>query len=774
MRMLMRKSMILFTAVAMLLSSFVHTASAGTQATYYASPTGSGSVCSLSAPCSLTGVRDKVRGVNAGMSGDILIMLRGGTYNLTSALTLDYRDSGFSGYKVIWQNYPGEEPLLSGGQSLSGGWVVADSSKNLYKKTGVTLEFRQLYVNGVPAIRARIPNLTDPDTLGPYYKTVSGDTANKQYKINKAEISSWGQLNKVEMVTQPHWYHNRLRIASYTTDASYAYVSFLSPEQGNAFNKSASYYTSNAYHMENAYELLDAQGEWYLDTAADVLYYKPRPGELMSTASFIVPAVDVLVNLAGTAANPIHDVEWSGITFSYSGWNGPSSTGLVATQGANPVGTSALPGAVQAAYGSNLKFTGNTFTKLGATALKLGNGIKDSFITGNSFHTIAANGIELKSPRNAAAGELSENVVIGNNTITRVGQQYANGMGVLAYCVKNLVVEHNDISYMPYMGIQVGGQGDGYNNMGMGSNMIRFNNIHHVMQLYDDGGAVYTLGRQPGTYVYENYIHDITKSTYAMSSPVAALYMDNYSEFIIAEHNVLSGINTASGALLTYEQTGTVSAKNNQWVNNGTQDQAVIQKAGVKTSYTEPALFRVRDSFNTGTTGNAPTGWSTAASSGTIRIAEIPSTSDKSVWVNKASAAGNTTSGKALATPLTGIVTVQALVRAEQTAGWKMAPYIADSTGAQAVAVAFDGGYIKAYNGSALTNVQSFTPGVWYDIQAVLDTASGTFDLYIDGVRRITDGNFRNPVTNIKTVSFGIGDGHQGAFYYDDVKVLAP
>ena len=53
---------------------------------FYASPTGSGSKCSYEAPCSLTGVRDKVRSVNANMRGDIIVYLRGGTYALLSPL----------------------------------------------------------------------------------------------------------------------------------------------------------------------------------------------------------------------------------------------------------------------------------------------------------------------------------------------------------------------------------------------------------------------------------------------------------------------------------------------------------------------------------------------------------------------------------------------------------------------------------------------------------------------------------------------------------------
>lgn len=750
-------------------------ASAGTQATYVASPAGSGTACTAAAPCSLTGVRDKVRAVNGGMSGDIVVQLRAGTYVLSGPLAFGAADSGTNGYRVLWQNYPGEAPVISGGPAFTGGWTVHDSTKNIYKKTGVASDFRQLYVNGVMAVRARTPNLTDPDTLGSYFDTISGDVTNRQYKINKAEIAPWGEWSKVEMVTQPHWYHNRLRIAGFTTDASYAYVSFQSPENANAFKKAASYYTSNAYHFENAYEFVDAQGEWYLNTTTDVLYYKPRPGELLSAAAFVTPSAETLIQLTGTASAPVRNIEFKGLTFAYTGWNGPSSTGLVATQGVTPVGTgAAVPGAVQAVYGQNLRFIGNTFRDLGGTGLKLGQGAKDSQVVGNTFTNIMANGVELVSSKNAVPEDVTDNLLIANNTLSRIGQQYSNGIGILAYFVKNVIIEHNDLSYMPYMGIQLGGQAGGNVETGMANNMVRYNKIHHAMQLYDDGGGIYTLGRQPGTYVYENYIHDLAKSAYAMSAPVAALYMDNYSEFITAEHNVLTGIDTASGALLTYEQTG-VGAMNNQWVSNGTQDQAVKDRAGVTAAYSESTALEWADSFDSGTAGSPPAGWTVTNGGGTVQVAAVPSTSDRSVLVNKGVSTSTTTSSKALSgASLSGIVTVTAKIRAEQAAGWKMAPYITDSAGVQAVAVSFDGGSIKIFNGPALTAVQAFTPGVWYDLRIVMDTNKDQFDLYIDGMRKVTDASFRNAVTNVKSVMFGIGDGHSGSFYYDRVSVLAP
>src|SRR5207244_386716 len=101
-----------------------------------ASPNGSGSLCTQAAPCSLTGAQNQVRTVNAGMTSDIVVNLRGGTYTLSAPFQLtengSTHDSGMNGHNIIYQAYPGETPLLSGGQTITG-WSLYDSSKNIYR-----------------------------------------------------------------------------------------------------------------------------------------------------------------------------------------------------------------------------------------------------------------------------------------------------------------------------------------------------------------------------------------------------------------------------------------------------------------------------------------------------------------------------------------------------------------------------------------------------------------------------------------------------------------
>ena len=47
----------------------------------------------------------------------------------------------------------------------------------------------------------------------------------------------------------------------------------------------------------------------------------------MNTAEVIVPAVETLLKVEGTPDNPVKDVTFEGITFSYATWMRPSISG---------------------------------------------------------------------------------------------------------------------------------------------------------------------------------------------------------------------------------------------------------------------------------------------------------------------------------------------------------------------------------------------------------------------------------------------------------------
>ena len=120
----------------------------------------------------------------------LAVMLRGGTYylplSLSSPGTINFTqaDSGSASASVTWQNYPGETPVISGGNPVGAGgfglaWThVADSLWQVPLPTG-TPNFESLFYNGERRLRSRIASSTG---LGYYmsggvcYSTVTGQS----------------------------------------------------------------------------------------------------------------------------------------------------------------------------------------------------------------------------------------------------------------------------------------------------------------------------------------------------------------------------------------------------------------------------------------------------------------------------------------------------------------------------------------------------------------------------------------------------------------------
>jgi hypothetical protein len=302
-------------------------ASATTQ-TFFAAPDGSGSACSQTAPCSLAGARDKVRSLTTGMSDDIVVNLRGGTYRLTEPLTFAPQDSGTGGYKVIWQAQPGEKPVLSGATKVTG-WQSHDAAKKIHRApVAAGTKSRQLFVNGVRAVRARGP--LDPSGFTPTKSGTGFTTPDAAYR-------SWGNPTAVEIVRRDEWKHSRCPVTSITASGSGSELTLAQPCFGNKgeppypefnfpHNGSGQPGLKGVSWVENAYELLDAEGEFYLDSAAGYVYYIPREGEEdLNSATTELPTTQTLISMAGTPGHltPVNDKD-SSITYS-EGWQ--TSTG---------------------------------------------------------------------------------------------------------------------------------------------------------------------------------------------------------------------------------------------------------------------------------------------------------------------------------------------------------------------------------------------------------------------------------------------------------------
>ncbi|MFI7300724.1 right-handed parallel beta-helix repeat-containing protein [Streptomyces sp. NPDC050121] len=435
---------------------------AATAATLYVSPNGTGTACSTSQPCSLTQAKTNVRAMNNSMTGDIVVEVADGTYRLTDPLTFTAADSGTGGHSVIWKAALGARPVITGAQRATG-WTLRDSAKNIWQaNVGTGFDTRQLYVDGVLATRARSSiNRADltATTSGYTFTNTALNYLNSLAAPSRTEIHGIGSFtdryspvsgisNGTITMDQPAW-----------DDNTFGYDTLTKP------------FRSAALYIENAYELLDTAGEWYLDTSSGTLYYKPLAGQNMSTADVEVPKLESLVDVGGNYASPATHITFSGLQFSGTSWLGPSTYGYASQQtGAYLTGTwdrpsdaltscqggcplfeatrphwDQMPAAVQVSAADNITFTGNRFTNLGQVGLGIGEdanahatgvglGADTVTATGNVFTQDAGGGImvgglQADAHHPSDSRMTNKNITLSNNVIHDVAIEYPGHVG---------------------------------------------------------------------------------------------------------------------------------------------------------------------------------------------------------------------------------------------------------------------------------------------------------------------------------------------------------
>ena len=572
--------------------------------------------------------------MRSNMADDIVVWIGGGRYTITNTITFNSEDSGTAEHPVVYRAFPGEHPVISGGQRITG-WTLHDPVKNIYKASVGAHVFRQLYVDGKRAIRARAPNLLDEKTRGPYYTAVS---ATPTFIVDTNDLGHLGQLdtghlNQVECVWLSQWQEKRARIQSFSTSGSQAQLAFMRPE-ADAWPYYFLFFPQNPtyYYFENAYEFLDAEGEWYLDTATGTLYYKPRGDENLPTAEIIVPGnLETLMKFEGndywdssTDSAGVHDIQINGLTFEYSTWMDPSDYGYYVGQPGGPVNSTSghwLPGMVQLRFAHHIRFERNTLRHSGAHALSTYYRTYHNEIIGNFFTDLSGGAVVLDIARIPGA---SRHDLIANNFIEKCGRDYADSVGIFASWPYALIIEHNEIQNLPEGGINVGWP---VVPLTTTNNEIRYNKVHDIAQCHADGGGVYSYGPTENERIHHNYCANIHKSPWSGHYGIMGIYLDNFSQGITVESNVIDNCYVAFGAvnppqsnnILQYNYyncpTGWIDTNNTFTDNTAVTDadwppaaQDIIRSSGIEAAYRDivPAILEPENivqnpGFETGT-----------------------------------------------------------------------------------------------------------------------------------------------------------------------------
>jgi hypothetical protein len=596
-------------AVAATVLGVAATGAAPGQVIVHVSPSGDdGGDGSGTAPVrTLTRAQELVREANG--RDDVVVRVAAGTYRLEQPLAFDRRDGGQNGHSVTWCAEPGAMPLISGGFEVKG-FSLVDEERRIYAADIPRgLDSRQVWVNGTRAERPWIEVRREDVELGADgFTIVDPELAwiGRIRRPDRLEVEATGfftdrysPVAAIDGMTvrmqQPAWDNNTWGYDTITRP--------VFPDDSRLFLVNAPEFFGRSNH----WHALPYQ--WFIDPDEGRLYLRIAEDDDIAELTVVVPTLEALVSIAGTPEAPVENLTFQGLRFSHTSWLGPSRpTGYANQQsGAYLHDVSPIrpedawsecgwgcpefesmrqlwhqqPAAVQLAAARNVTFRANQFSQLGQIALGIGNdatanlsgtglATRNIRVLGNRFAVLSGGaimvgGVRLDAHHPSDEALINRDVLIEDNTIFSVSQDYKDNAAILSTYVDGARIVHNDISDAPYDGIAVG-WGWGYNDAGGNPNyaknqqgyrynprfetpttlrntLVTGNRIHGVKTWFVDGGTIYNLSANPGAVIRENHIFDIGDRI--------GIYLDEGSKHVTVTANVVEtrgkwlNINTA-------------------------------------------------------------------------------------------------------------------------------------------------------------------------------------------------------------------------------------
>lgn len=489
--------------------------------------------------------------------GEVTVWLRGGTYHIDKELVFDSTDLPGVAYRA----YKDEAPVISGAAAVGqNGWNIERVNGVTVWTTAVDFSFGALYDGDKSLPLTRLPesgyfyakgesleNALYTDETSPW----SGEwyLGQRAFMADPADLkglSRMKNLNDIKVRMLHFWKDEYFEISGY--DEQTGLVTFDKPLSMNCRE-------GHKYFLENVFEALNSEHEWYLDKAEGKLYYVPGAKDDIGSTVLYAGAADRLLRIDG-----VDGIEFEGIEFAHTdyrvlareGFDEPGFDGYME----HPQAAYSLPAAINVTNASKIVFHGCKFYDIGFTAIKLSRNMQASRVTACVFENIGANAVFIHGD-NEENEKTNREIVIENNVIHGYGRNFANAIGVLLVHAKDCSISHNEISDGYYTAISVGWVwGYGFN---VTKNIKIMNNrIFDIGQGWlSDMGGIYTLGVQPGTVISGNVISNVAADLNEGGYGGWGIYLDEGSSDILVKNNLVYDCGSNSFHL-HYGQSNTV------------------------------------------------------------------------------------------------------------------------------------------------------------------------------------------------------------------------
>ncbi len=482
--------------------------------------------------------RDAIRAARQARSdGSFAVEIRGGFYFLDKTFNLGVEDSGVAGDPVVYRAYAGEQPVLSGGVKLDGfeetevnglaGWVV-DVPAGLHSS--------QLFVNGQRMARPRMPRqgFFRMDSCEGFehgeldwYKKI----ASFAYKEGDLD-PDWRNLEDTTVMAFKRWFDLHLPIASIAPDSRTVTLRASVTDGGRDCDGQFL-----RYYVDNVFEGMRQEGQFYLDRSAGKLYFLPRYGDKVHSAVVIAPRLEQVMALQGDPFGAkVEHVRFENLTFAHTEYRYEDGyAGSV--QAAHT-----LPGAVTLRGAQDCVFYGCSVTQVAQYGIEFRLGCTRNQVLACHLHDLGGGGIKINSDHGTAsqvhepavalrtepqfglvvpdgqdATQLPrQKVTVSDCRIHDGGKIYQSAVGIWIGDSAGNRIRHNEIRNMHYSGISCGWMWLFNYEVEAADNIIEYNHVHHLNPtgLLSDLAGLYTLGPQPGSINRYNLLHDIDTAVY--------------------------------------------------------------------------------------------------------------------------------------------------------------------------------------------------------------------------------------------------------------------
>ncbi len=544
----------------------------------------------------------------------------------------EMRDSGIENplYISVIGDYYVSEPIVIGGVErvtlepfggngrIIGGVKVADWKKGEFngvpclaarlpeKSDGSAWDFTDLFVNGKRASVTRYPKAGELEIVNT--EEYSGEDAPEHgmWGSSKWVIVKPEDLAPLENILDATINYNHWWIDEHSPIESYDPASGkLTMAYRSRFALSGRYGKSSSaakYYLTGVPNMFSAPSEWYLDRKEGIVYYIPRDeSETCDTVEVFAPVTDRLFVVEGEDIR-IRNFELTCTRGDYA------STHLAEQQketfkgeeprfGSDEQSVCGAPGAICFRGADRCGISGCVIHGVGVHAIEVGVGCRHIRIENNEIYDICAGGIRIEGGEAGAdASFVTSDCVIRKNHIHDCGKRYEAGCGVLIMHSSNNEISENEIHDLAYTGISVGWVW-GYAESSTLGNVIRGNHIYNIGNgSLSDMGGIYTLGRQSGTVISENCVHDVKCLEYG----AWGIYLDEGSSNITVENNVVWGTgkesmhihwgtdNTVRNNIFVSDRSAAVTASIREWHHPSVFERNILVTDGQNTVNGKP------------------------------------------------------------------------------------------------------------------------------------------------------------------------------------------